>query len=325
MTAAKERLTCTIFRNKQCARTYSSAASFATSCHVCDYPQHHCRQIFSQPRPKQAKTLPTKQQQLTSVKLPLSSRRVAHLPEHVVAKSHVRVLFIKVVGERPSRLEPQCREDLIVELGLICSELSCCREMWGSNDAHLPTMPDNNMSEPSTRLSKSPTPEDCRTMGRTQCPCHRTRQFYLVDVGQLGKGASLDRRNPSVCTLLLGPVVLLERGARRWLSHEFAHRERCDRPRCFADASTRVTEPMRYRISRKSAYSQFVSPCSLVDDCRLCAFLKQTSHACTSAVLGRRIEPMDVGRVHVLIRLDGVVQVEPPLPRKPLHNDAKPR
>lgn len=34
---------------------------------------------------------------------------------------------------------------------------------------------------------------------------------------------------------------------------------------------------------------------------------------------------MDVDFVHVPIRRDGVVQVEPPLSRKPLHNDAEPR
>lgn len=65
-------------------------------------------------------------------------------------------------------------------------------------------------------------------------------------------------------------------------------------------------------------------PPLLVDGCRLCALLQQTSNACTSPVLRRRIESVNVDRVHVHVRVDGVVQVEPPFSRKPLHNDAEP-
>lgn len=107
------------------------------------------------------------------------------------------------------------------------------------------------------------------------------------------------------------------------VSHEDAHRERAIGP----SASPMLqrgprAEPMR--CGPKSDNSG-CRRSSLVNDCRFGALLQQTSDACASAVLGRRIEPVDVDGVDVLIRLDGVVQVEPPLSRKSLHNDAEPR
>lgn len=63
---------------------------------------------------------------------------------------------------------------------------------------------------------------------------------------------------------------------------------------------------------------------TLVDRCRRGAFLQQTSNACTSAVLRRRVEAVNVHRVHVRIRAHRVVQVEPPLTSKSLHDDAEP-
>ena len=53
------------------------------------------------------------------------------------------------------------------------------------------------------------------TIAETTCPktgvvpkCLPTQDnaVHLVDVGQLGKCSSLDRRNPPVCALLLRPV-----------------------------------------------------------------------------------------------------------------------
>lgn len=49
-------------------------------------------------------------------------------------------------------------------------------------------------------------------MGRIAMPLPTEDDaVHLVDVGQLGKCSSLDRRNPSVCALLLGPVFLFRK------------------------------------------------------------------------------------------------------------------
>lgn len=136
-------------------------------------------------------------------------------------------------------------------------------------------------------------------------------------MGQLGKWSSLDRRNPSIRSLLLGPVEandllrqkrsgINKTAVKHW---KVFHRKDKAGPGLglvFNEANQRTLS-------------------LLVDGRRLNALLQQTSNARTPAVLRGRVKPVNVDRVHVLVRVDGVIQVEPPLSRKTLHYDTEPR